>query len=152
MINIFDNWHNLIFYILTVPQVAALNEKLQSREMPRAPPAPLPDEKPDPLLMEIAQMSALPFSIKVEDRLSSGSAGSAVVDDDSPQLVVDSVDSYFTAADNYGGCIAGVDKVQSEEDDGSDDGRSYFSDVFVAPDPVHPNHEDGEALGWWVWS
>ncbi|KAF7819604.1 homeobox-leucine zipper protein HAT5 [Senna tora] len=127
-------------------EVVALNEKLQVKEMPGAA-APLADEKADPLLMEIAQMSALPFNMKVEDRLSSGSGGSAVVDQGSPQLLVDSVDSYFPAADNYEECMVGVNRVQSEEDDGSDDGRSYFSDVFVAPEPAHGNHEEGEALG-----
>ncbi|XP_028785041.1 homeobox-leucine zipper protein HAT5-like isoform X1 [Neltuma alba] len=129
-------------------EVVALNEKLLAKEMPRE---PLPEEKADPLMMELAQMSTLPFNVKVEDRLSSGSGGSAVVDEDAPQLLVDSVDSYFPA-ENFDGCVASVDRVQSEEDDGSDNGRSYFSDVFVAPEPEHQNHEEGEALCWWVWS
>lgn len=142
-------FHNsdIIFYILTLSQVVALNEKLQSKEVPGA---ALPDEKSDPLLMEIAQTSAPAFNMKVEDRLSSGSGGSAVVDEDSPRLLVDSVDSYFPT-ENYGGCIAGVDGVPPEEDDGSDDGRSYFPNVFVDPEPEHQSHEDAEALGWWVW-
>ncbi|XP_054798916.1 homeobox-leucine zipper protein HAT5-like [Prosopis cineraria] len=129
-------------------EVVALNEKLLAREMPRE---PLLEEKADPLIMEPAQMPALPFNVKVEDRLSSGSGGSAVVDEDAPQPVLDSVDSYF-ATENIGGCVAGVSGVPSEEDDGSDDGRSYFSDVFVAPESENQNHEEGEALHWWVWS
>lgn len=129
-------------------EVVALNEKLLAGEMPRE---PLLEEKADPLIMEPAQMPALPFNVKVEDRLSSGSGGSAVVDEDAPQPVLDSVDSYF-ATENIGGCVAGVSGVPSEEDDGSDDGRSYFSDVFVAPESENQNHEEGEALHWWVWS
>ena len=73
---------------------------------------------------------------------------SVVVDEGSPQVVVDSVDSYFPA-DNYGGCMGPVERVQSEQEDGSDDGRSYL-DVFVASETENQNHEEGEALGWWT--
>ncbi|XP_027357985.1 homeobox-leucine zipper protein HAT5 isoform X1 [Abrus precatorius] len=124
-------------------EMVSLNEKLQvqAKEVPEE---PLHDKKIDPLLVDdIAPI----FSTKVEDHLSSGSVGSAVVDEGSPQLVVDSVDSYFPA-DNYGGCVAPVERVQSEEEDGSDDGRSYL-DVFVASETEHQSHEEGEALGWW---
>lgn len=116
-------------------EVASLNEKLQvqAKEMPGE---PLSDKKDDPLPVDIAQI----FSMKVEDHMSSGSVGSAVVDEGSPQLVVDSVDSYFPA-DNY---VAPV-QTQSEEEDGSDDGRSYL-DVFVASETEQQNHEEGEAL------
>lgn len=119
-------------------EVASLNEKLQvqAKEMPGE---PLSDKKDDPLPVDIAQI----FSMKVEDHMSSGSVGSAVVDEGSPQLVVDSVDSYFPA-DNY---VAPV-QTQSEEEDGSDDGRSYL-DVFVASETEQQNHEEGEALNWW---
>lgn len=131
--------------MLTFPQVVSLNEELQvqAKEMPGE---PISDKKSEPLQVDIAQI----FSMKTEDRLSAGSVGSAVVDDGSPQLVVDSVsvDSYFPA-ENYGGCMAPVERVQSEEDDGSDDGRSYFSDVFVAAEAEQQNQEEGEALGWW---
>ncbi|KAH7577375.1 hypothetical protein ACOSP7_001751 [Xanthoceras sorbifolium] len=94
-------------------------------------------------------VSDILFRNKIEDRLSSGSGGSAVVDDqDGPQLV-DSGDSYFPS-DEYTGCMGAVDGgVQSEEEDGSDDSRSYFSDVLVAADDHH-QHE--EPMGWWVWS
>ncbi|KAI4350711.1 hypothetical protein L6164_005140 [Bauhinia variegata] len=129
-------------------EVVSLNEKLKAEDMSGK---PVSDEKTAPVAVDMVQIPALPFNTKVEDRLSSGSGGSAVVDEDSRQLVVDSVDSYF-AADNYAdaGChLARGDRIQSEEDDGSDDGRSYFSDVFVA-EPQ--NHEDGETLNWWVWS
>ncbi|XP_020232165.1 homeobox-leucine zipper protein HAT5 [Cajanus cajan] len=123
-------------------EVESLNEKLQlqAKEVPEE---PLYDKKVDPLPVDnIAPI----FSTRVEDHLSSGSVGSAVVDEGSPQLVVDSVDSYFPA-DNYGGCVGPVERVQSEEEDGSDDGRSYF-DVLVVSETEHQNHE-GEPLGWW---
>ncbi|KAI4346991.1 hypothetical protein L6164_007847 [Bauhinia variegata] len=129
-------------------EMVSLSEKLQEDDVSGTPAS---GEKTEPAAVDMVQLPALPFNMKVEDRLSSGSGGSAVVDEDSRQLVVDSVDSYF-AADNYAdaGCqLAGGDRVQSEEDDGSDDGRSYFSDVFVS-EPQ--DQEDGETLGWWFWS
>lgn len=124
--------------------MVALNEKLLAKEVPSG--EALREEKAEPLVMELAHMSTLPLNVKLEDRLSSGSGESAVVDEDAPQLVVDSVDSYFSA-ENFDGCM-----TRSEDDDGSDDGRSYFSDVFVAPQLEHQNHEEGEALYWWAWS
>lgn len=98
---------------------------------------------------EMGNVCGVLLNNKIEDRLSSGSGGSAVVDDqDGPQLV-DSGDSYFQSDEYHHGCLGVVDAgVQSEEDDGSDDGRSYFSDVLVANDDHH--HE--EPMGWWVWS
>lgn len=126
-------------------EVVSLNEKLQvqAKDMLEE---PLSEKKADPLPVDIAQI----FSIKVDDHMSSGSVGSAVVDESSPRVVgviVDSVDSYFPA-DNYAGCVAPIERVQSEEDDGSDDGRNYF-DVFVASETEQHNHEEGEALNWW---
>ncbi|XP_057471458.1 homeobox-leucine zipper protein HAT5-like isoform X1 [Actinidia eriantha] len=103
-------------------EVVSLTEKLKAKEVAGAP-------KSDPFLEDVAH-------VKVEDRLSSGSGGSAVVD---------SGDSYFPNGD-YVGLL---DVVQSEVDDGSDDGRSYFSDVFAAAEGQ--NHQEGEQLGLWVW-
>lgn len=124
---------------MTHPQVVSLNEKLQAKDVPIT---PIFDQKIEALPVETVQFSALPFSMRVEDRLSSGSGVSSVVD---------SKDSYFPA-DSYTGYIACVNGVQSEDDDGSDDGRSYFSDVFVAPESHGQNHEAGDTFGWWVWS
>ncbi|KAI3768704.1 hypothetical protein L2E82_19534 [Cichorium intybus] len=89
-----------------------------------------------------------PFAtVKLEDHLSTGSGGSAVVDDlDGPQLV-DSGDSYFPE-DYPPEYAAPVD--QSEEDDGSDDGRNNFPYQFATAD--HHHHEEDDSLGWWVWS
>lgn len=133
------------------------------------------DEKCDPFLLAGDEMrdvvplnctTSLPYScsIKVEDRLSSGSGGSAVVDEaEGPQLV-DSGDSYsFPNEDNVHGNyprghhqgVAPHDHhsvVNSEEDDGSDDGRGYFSDVFASVVEQQVQQEEGVSLGWWVWS
>ncbi|KAG6659463.1 homeobox-leucine zipper protein HAT5 [Carya illinoinensis] len=126
-------------------EVASLTEKLQAKEEVGA---AISDKKFDPLPGDMIHVSSLQFNVKVEDRLSSGSGGSAVVDEDGPQLV-DSGDSYFPG-DNYSGFVAAVDVVQSEEDDKSDDGRNYFAGVFA--DAEHQHHGEEVPSGWWVWS
>ncbi|KAG8384812.1 hypothetical protein BUALT_Bualt04G0157300 [Buddleja alternifolia] len=117
-------------------ELVSLTENLQPKE-----PAEEPDQKSDPLPAEAPP--CLQLNVKVEDRLSTGSNGSAILDDDGPQLL-DSGDSYFPN-NEFPGCVAAVDGVNSEEDDGSDDGRSYFSDVFAAA-------EQQEPMGWCIWA
>jgi len=92
---------------------------------------------------------APPVHVKAEDHLSTGSGGSAVLDDhDGPQLV-DSGDSYFPNDDYpHEYAVAPVD--QSEEDDGSDNGQNDFPYPFATTD--HHHHEEADVLGWWVWS
>ncbi|CAL5325231.1 unnamed protein product [Camellia sinensis] len=131
-------------------EVLSLTEKLQAKEVAAGAPIPAPKSDPPPLPPPpekeediVTHTSTIQLNVKAEDHLSTGSGGSAVVDEDGPQLV-DSGDSYFLNND-YPGCV-----VQSEEDDGSDDGRGYFAEVFVAVEPQQ--HEEGEPLGWWVWS
>ncbi|CAK9162814.1 unnamed protein product [Ilex paraguariensis] len=115
--------------------VVSLTEKLQAKE--------------DPLPVDAAHVPAMQFTMKVEDRLSMDSGESAVVDENGPQLV-DGCDSYLPS-EYYPGCVAPpLEGIQSEDDDGSDEGRSYFSDAFVATEEQH--REEGETLGWWVWS
>lgn len=133
--------------MIIVLQVVSLTEKLQAKEVGGE---AISAQKSDPLLVDITHVSALQFSVKVEDRVSSGSGGSAVVDEDGPQLV-DSGDSYFPS-DNYPGCVAPVDGVQSEEDDRSDDARSYFSEVFAAAEQQQQQQEEDVSMGWWVWA
>lgn len=92
------------------------------------------------------------FLVKVvEDRLSTGSGESAVVDEaelEGPQLVDSTGDSYFSNDDDYPPAAAGC--LQSEEEDiGSDDGQNYFPAVF---EDHNNNHTVGEPMGWWVWS
>lgn len=127
-------------------EVLSLTEKLQAKEVVVE---PGPRQKSDALPVDKLLASDPQFNVKVEDRLSTGSGGSAVVDEDGPQLV-DSGDSYFPCDDYAAGCVtAAADGVQSEEDDGSDDGQNYFSSVFVA---AEQQNQEGEPVGWWVWS
>lgn len=136
----YDDW-------LFLSQIACLMEKLKAKEEAGGAVAEAvqkPETLPGDMVSEIMGMQLI--SVKVEDRLSTGSGtGSAVVDDheEGPQLV-DSGDSYFQSCVQYPAAMEGV---QSEEDDGSDDGRSYFSDVFAAAEQP----EEGEGLAWWVW-
>ncbi|EXC31623.1 Homeobox-leucine zipper protein HAT5 [Morus notabilis] len=126
-------------------EVASLTEKLQAKEEGAG--APPPAQKSESLAGDMTEIMGLQFGVKAEDRLSTGSGGSAVVDEEGPQLV-DSGDSYFQSV-QYPGCMGTVDGVHSEEDDGSDDGRSYFPDVFAAAE----QQQEGENLEcWWVWS
>ncbi|KAJ0052034.1 hypothetical protein Pint_02696 [Pistacia integerrima] len=124
-------------------QVVSLTEKLGAKEENNK-----QGKKSEAVTPEMVQVSVAQLSNKVEDRLSSGSGGSAVVDEDCPQIV-DSGDSisYFPS-NKYTGCMGPVDGVQSEEEDGSDDGRSYFPDVFVGAQ----NQQPEEPLEWWMWS
>lgn len=118
-----------------------MTEKLQAKEV--AGTATSAFQKVEPHQADdVDDAPPAPYCVKVEDRLSSGSGASAVVDEDGPQLL-DSGDSYFQNAE-YHGCLG----VQSEEDDGSDDGQSYFSDALVLAEH-HQDEEEG--LTWWVW-
>ncbi|KAL5974478.1 Homeobox-leucine zipper protein [Asimina triloba] len=136
-------------------KVCSLTEKLQANEEEHPKAQPLP-EKTD------AAAAAAHVSVKAEDRLSSGSVGSAIVDEDGPQRLVDSGNSYFP--DEYGMALA-IDPLHSEEeeeddDEGSDDNRScYYSNVFVMADQPQPQPQGAaaavpldESLGLWVWN
>ncbi|XP_058114918.1 homeobox-leucine zipper protein HAT5 [Magnolia sinica] len=124
-------------------EVVSLTEKLQANEALSVGP------KADPPSENVVASDAH-VSVKVEDRLSSGSVGSAVVDEDGPQLLVESVDSYFPEDYGVGTAINGVQS--EEEEDGSDDNRMYFPDVFAAADQQNQAAVASESLGWWVWS
>ncbi|KAG9130499.1 hypothetical protein Leryth_024345 [Lithospermum erythrorhizon] len=130
-------------------EVLSLTEKLQPKETVKE---PFLNNQPDSIPeVETNVSQTLQINVKVEDRLSTGSGGSAVVDEDGPQLV-DSVDSYLHPDDDYPGCIVAsiVNGVQTEEEEGgSDDGQNYLTNVFEGAE--HQQHE-GEPLGWWVWS
>lgn len=126
-------------------EVNSLNEKLSAKDVAGAPASGRSPQAPQ---VEETRDSSLGFVVKVEDRLSSGSGGSAVVDEDGPQFV-DSGHSYFHC-DDYPGClVAVVDGVPSEEDDGSDDGQVYCSGIFAAAE--EPHQEGGVPMGWWAW-
>ncbi|XP_073142566.1 homeobox-leucine zipper protein HAT5 [Henckelia pumila] len=126
-------------------EVLSLMEKAKSEEQPAGESAahdhasnPVPTDAPPCLHL---------MTMKVEDRQSIGSDGSAVVDDDCLQLL-DSGDSYFPSS-HYPDCV-----VAAEEDDGSDNGGSYFKYVFPAADqqPHHQEDGDGEPIAWFIWT
>ncbi|KAL5582547.1 hypothetical protein UlMin_014989 [Ulmus minor] len=122
-------------------EVASLREKIQAKEEAGA--VAIPAQNSDQPLP--GDMTGFQISVKVEDRVSTGSGGSAVVDEEALQLV-DSGDSYFQSV-HYPQCLPRVDGIHSELED---DGRSYFTDVFTMAE--QPQQEEGEPLGWWVWS
>ncbi|XP_043723572.1 homeobox-leucine zipper protein HAT5 [Telopea speciosissima] len=136
-------------------ELVALKEKQQAKEATgdggQIPVGPVVEPEGG-----LGEEGAVQISVKVEDRLSSGSGGSAVVDvDDGGLQLVDSGDSYFPDEEEYHhGCMAGdgsgsgpVDRV---EDNGSDNGGTYFSGDFASVD--HQSNEATEPLAWWVWS
>lgn len=127
-------------------EVLSLTEKLQAKEVVVEPRS---KQQSDALPVDELLASDPQFNVKMEDRLSTGSGGSAVVDEDGPQLV-DSGDSYFPCDDYAAGYVnPAADGVQSEEDDGSDNGQNHLSSVFVA---AEQQNQEGEPVGWWVWS
>ncbi|OVA07605.1 Helix-turn-helix motif [Macleaya cordata] len=127
-------------------EVVSLTEKLQAKEVAGM---VVVGQKSDPQFSfddtaNDAVAAAAQFNIKTEDHLSSGTGGSAVVDEDGPQLV-DSGDSYFPDDVYHHGYIGPVNAVPSEEDDGSDDNRSYWA-------MEHQQEEqETEPLNWWIW-
>ncbi|KAJ6820725.1 homeobox-leucine zipper protein HOX16-like [Iris pallida] len=120
-------------------QVVILNEKLQAKE--------LVDAGPAGESSAVDRVTSMQIQAKMEDHLSTGSGGSAVVDGEGLHQIVDSSgDSYFP--DNFQEMVQGpVDGciVQSEEDDGSDDGCNYNLDGGMFP-------ENQPADNWWPWS
>lgn len=121
-------------------QMASLAEKLQAKEEAAIEP---PGQVPEPNQLDPLNINRFEPAIKTEDRLSSGSVGSAVLDEDAPQLL-DSCDSYFPI----------IVPIHSEDDNnynnpGTANDRSCFADVFVPT--TSPSHDHGESLGFWGW-
>ncbi|KAL5987565.1 Homeobox-leucine zipper protein [Asimina triloba] len=117
-------------------EVLSITGKLQSKEVLSAKADPPQEAAP------AGGIATAHVGAKAEE-----SGGSVVVDDDGPQLV-DSGDSCF--CDDYQeGCVGPpIDGIQSEEDDGGHDGKSYL-DVFGGTE--QPQHDGGGPLGWWDW-
>ncbi|XP_042500529.1 homeobox-leucine zipper protein HAT5 [Macadamia integrifolia] len=137
-------------------EVVSMTEKLQAKEETGA-----AGQKPVGPVVEVeggpGEEGAIQMSVKVEDRLSPGSGGSAVEDvDDGGLQLVDSGDSYFPDDEYQNGCMggdgsgSGTGPVDGVEDNGSDNGGTYFSGVFASGD--HQPHEATETLAWWVWN
>lgn len=126
-------------------QVLSLTEKLQAKDLEAAGAAG--GLKPDDQAASSADHTAVNVhQLKAEDRLSTGSGGSAVVDGDGPPHLVDSSgESYFPESYN---CVGPVDGgMQSEEDDGSDEGCNYYPEGMFA----EHHQPDEEVAQLWVW-
>ncbi|CAH8334460.1 unnamed protein product [Eruca vesicaria subsp. sativa] len=106
-------------------EVSSLAEKVQTKE--------------ETAPVQVPESNQLEPAIKTEERLSSGSVGSAVLDENAPQLL-DSCDSYFPS-------IVPVHHLQEDNNNNnngsSDNDRSCFADVFV---------QGGESFGYWGWT
>ncbi|XP_071731104.1 homeobox-leucine zipper protein HAT5 [Rutidosis leptorrhynchoides] len=128
-------------------EVVSLTEKLQPKEVAEI---SATGQESGTGVAEAGDVQVGPIeNVKLEDHFSTGSGGSAVVDDlDGPQLVDSSGDSYFHENDYAREYAPPVD--QSEEDDGSDDGQNHFMYPYVNAD--HHHHVNDDSLGWWVWS
>ncbi|KAJ0653679.1 putative transcription factor homeobox-WOX family [Helianthus annuus] len=123
-------------------EVVSLTEKMQSKEVSETSAV---GQGSGSAVEEGGDVAVPSDNVKVEDHFSTGSGGSAVVDDHEGPQLVDSGDSYFPDDDYPHEYVVPVD--QSEEDDGSDDGQNRFRYTFEAADHVEDN-----GLGWWVWS
>jgi len=169
-------------------QVVSLTEKLQEKEdateggatAHTAAPAvdveaSLADDVEEPA--EPAATFEVLQEVKSEDRLSTGSGGSAVVDADAllygrfAAAVDSSVESYFPGGeDHYHDCgtMGPVNHgagggIQSDDDGaGSDEGCSYYADeaaaaaaAFFAGHATHHHADEDEDAGqisWWMWN
>nr|AAL57495.1 homeodomain leucine zipper protein CPHB-5 [Craterostigma plantagineum] len=125
-------------------ELLSLNEKLQPKD----------DDDPSAEIgrnlssssppVDAAEPPCLKLTVKVEDRLSTGSNGSAVMDGDGPQqLLDDSGDSYFENDEEYDCAAASL--AAAKEDDGSDEGGCYFTEALAAEEEEAP-------FAWCIWS
>ncbi|XP_022934435.1 homeobox-leucine zipper protein HAT5-like [Cucurbita moschata] len=129
-------------------QVASLTEKCLAKELDGGGEAPIPCVTSEPLLADIGHVSAPHSSRKAEDRLSSGSDDSTVIDDNCRQLT-DCCDSYFPS-NEYLQCAPLPNGLQMEHDDSNNNSNYLFSDMFAVT-----GQQNQEGLGgppaWWTW-
>ncbi|XP_022928165.1 homeobox-leucine zipper protein HAT5 isoform X1 [Cucurbita moschata] len=129
-------------------EVASLTEKCVAKELDGGE-APIPRTTLEPLLADTAHVSA-PHSggsgRKAEDRLSSGSDSSAVIDDNCLQLI-DSGDSYFPS-NEYPQRAPLPPGLQMEHDDRNDNSNYLFSDMFAE---TNQQNQEGGPPAWWAW-
>lgn len=183
-------------------QVVSLTEKLQEKEATEggatadtdaAAALPAVDDVKSPSLADDVEEPTEPAEeeeeaaaafevqqVKSEDRLSTGSGGSAVVDTDAllycsggrfAAAVDSSVESYFPGCgeDHYHDCVVGpvnhgAGGIQSDDDGaGSDEGCSYYAEEEAAAAAAaaffagHTHHhadddEDAGQINWWMWN
>lgn len=98
------------------------------------------------LLADITNISVPHSGRKAEDRLSSGSDSSAVIDDNCPQLI-DSGDSYFPNIE-YPQCSNLPNGLHMEDDDTNDNCNYLFSDMFAA---TNQQNQEGRPPALWAW-
>ncbi|OEL36344.1 Homeobox-leucine zipper protein HOX16 [Dichanthelium oligosanthes] len=168
-------------------QVASLTEKLKEKEVTEggasaaADAAELPVDAVKASLADgieepAAEAAFEAHQVKSEDRLSTGSGGSAVVDTDAllcgrfGAAVDSSVESYFPGGEDHyhdcgmGAVNHGAGGIQSDDDGaGSDEGCSYYAEeeaaaaaAFFAGHAAHHQADDEEDAGqisWsWMWN
>ncbi|XP_066322523.1 homeobox-leucine zipper protein HOX16-like isoform X1 [Miscanthus floridulus] len=177
-------------------QVVSLTEKLQEKEATEggasaatdAAALPAVDDVKASLADDVKEPTTEPAAeeeaafevqqVKSEDRLSTGSGGSAVVDTDAQlygaggrfaAAVDSSVESYFPGGEDHhyhdcgmGPVNHGVGGIQSDDDGaGSDEGCSYYAEeeaaaaaAFFAGHTHHHADEDEDAgqISWWMWN
>lgn len=109
-----------------VTQVASLNEKLRSR-------GGFPNQG----------HCADPAKEKVDEGLSSVSAGSTVADEDSPRFVGSPGSYYLSDGGHPHQLVDLINVVKSEDYGSSSDDGSCFCDVF--------GEQQQEPTGWWCW-
>ncbi|KAL4031264.1 hypothetical protein IC575_009540 [Cucumis melo] len=127
-------------------EVASLTEKCLAKELDGGE-ATIPSITSELLLADITNISIPQSGRKAEDRLSSGSDSSAVVDDNCPQLI-DSGDSYFPSIE-YPQCAHLPNGLQMEDNDTNDNSNYLFSDMFAA---TNQQSQEGRPPAWWAWS
>lgn len=164
-------------------QVVSLTEKLQEKEATEGGASAATDAAVLPpldakasLADDIEEPAFEAQQVKSEDRLSTGSGGSAVVDTDAllcgaggrfAAAVDSSVESYFPGGeDHYHACgmgpvnHGGAGGIQSDDDGaGSDEGCSYYAEEEAAAGffAGHAHHhadddEDAGQISWWMWN
>ena len=128
--------------------MTSLTEKFLAKELDGGGEAPIPCVTSEPLLADIGHVSAPHSSRKAEDRLSSGSDGSTVIDDNCRQLI-DCCDSYFPS-NEYLQCAPLPNGLQMEHDDSNNNSNYLFSDMFAVT-----GQQNQEGMGgppaWWTW-
>ncbi|WOL12124.1 homeobox-leucine zipper protein HOX16-like [Canna indica] len=126
-------------------EVNSLIEKLQGKEQGTSGVTGL---KSDDQVASSADLIAPNIRQKVEDMLSTGSGGSAVIETEGTnQLAESSRESYLPEGYNCAGLVGGG--IQTEEDDLSDEACNYYPDGLFME---QHNQEEAQLGGWWFWN
>lgn len=130
--------------ICKIFQVIALTEKLQSKAAAGSTGIKVDDHagsnSDDPMSLNVQK--------KTEDRLSTGSGDSAVIDVEGANHLMDSSEESYFPEDYH--CMDPADAQVHSEDDVSDEGCNYYSDGIFTVEHHHHQGEDSQ-LGW-IWN